>query len=108
MRRGEIWTGSGSGLASKPRPVVVIQDDRFDATESVTVCLLTTSPRDLPLLRVPVAASATNGLSEDSRVMLDRVTTLRRSNLRERIGTLEHEHLIAVERGLVVFLGIAG
>lgn len=107
MRRGEIWTEAGTGLASKPRPVLIVQDDRFDATDSVTVCLLTTSSRDLPLLRVAVPASDANGLSENSRVMLDKVTTLRRANLRERLGMLEHDHMLAVERGLVVFLGIA-
>ena len=33
MRRGELWTASaGQGYAGKPRPVLIIQDDRFDAT----------------------------------------------------------------------------
>ena len=42
MRRGEIWTAAGvSGYVGKPRPVVIIQDDRFDATGSVTVCAFT-------------------------------------------------------------------
>ena len=87
--------------------MVILQHDRFDGTDSIAVCPLTTAALDAPLLRVPVPASSTNGLSQDSRVMLDKVTTLRRANLRERIGTLEHEHMIAVERGLIVFLGIA-
>jgi len=39
--------------------------------------------------------------------MIDKVTTLRRTNLPERIGTVEREHLLALERGLVVFLGMA-
>ncbi|HEY9556611.1 MAG TPA: type II toxin-antitoxin system PemK/MazF family toxin [Acidimicrobiales bacterium] len=45
MRRGEVWTAAaGSGCIGKPRPVVIVQDDRFDATDSVTVCALTTDP----------------------------------------------------------------
>ena len=33
MKRGEIWTVSGgSDYAGKPRPAVILQDKRFDAT----------------------------------------------------------------------------
>ena len=32
MKRGEIWTmAGGSGYASKPRPVVIVQDDALIA-----------------------------------------------------------------------------
>jgi mRNA interferase MazF len=41
MKRGEIWSVSASGYAGKPRPAVIVQDDRFDATASVTVCAVT-------------------------------------------------------------------
>ena len=40
MRRGEIWTAAaGSGYVGKPRPVVIIQDDRFDATGAYVATL---------------------------------------------------------------------
>ena len=52
MRRGEIWTASGGpDYAGKPRPVVIVQDNRFDATGSINVCPLTTDPTDAPLFR---------------------------------------------------------
>ena len=39
MTRGEIWTvAGGKDYAAKPRPVVILQDERFDSLESVTVC----------------------------------------------------------------------
>jgi mRNA interferase MazF len=39
MKRGDIWTvAGGPGYAGNPRPVMVLQDNRFDATESITVC----------------------------------------------------------------------
>lgn len=87
--------------------MLILQDDRFDATESVTVCLLSDRSPDAPLTRVPVAASKANGLTADSHVMIDKVTTLKRANLRRRIGVLAHEQMLAVERLLIVFLGIA-
>ena len=45
MRRGDIWTvAGGKDYAGKPRPAVIVQDDSFDATDSITVCAFTTGP----------------------------------------------------------------
>jgi mRNA interferase MazF len=55
MKRGEIWTVSdGKDYAGKPRPVVIAQDDSFDATNSVTVCAFTTDETEAPLFRLQV------------------------------------------------------
>ena len=109
MRRGEIWTAAGgSGYAGKPRPVVVIQDDRFDATESVTICAFTTDPTEAPLFRLQVDPGAANGLREESSLMVDKITTVHRSRLAKRVGLLEDEDLIRLGRAIVVFLGLAG
>ena len=63
MRRGELWTAAGGKhYAGKPRPVLIIQDDRFDATSSITVCPLTSDPTEIPLLRVPLDPNDSNGL----------------------------------------------
>ena len=68
MRRGEIWTAAGGkDYAGKPRPVVIVQDDRFDATESITVCAFTTDPTDAPLFRLPVEPNERNGLRSPCR-----------------------------------------
>lgn len=108
MRRGEIWLVSGGVYASKPRPAIILQDDRFDATDSVTVCPLTTTIVDAPLLRLPVPADETTGIREASSAMIDTVTTVRRSNVTRRVGALSAKHLIELERRLLVFLGLAG
>ena len=42
MKRGEIWTLRDRQYASKARPVIVIQNDAFDAFDSVILCLFTT------------------------------------------------------------------
>jgi mRNA interferase MazF len=50
MKRGDIWTvACGKDYAGKPRPAVIIQDDSFDATDSITVCAFTTDETDAPL-----------------------------------------------------------
>lgn len=108
MNRGELYTAAARGTyTSKPRPVVIVQDDRFDATASVTVCPLTTDPTEAPLLRIPVPTEEGNGLSVDTTLMVDKLTTMRRENLHQRLGRLDDEIMLRLSRALVVFLGIA-
>ena len=109
MRRGEIWTAAaGSGYAGQPRPVVIIQDDRFDATDSVTVCAFTTDPTEAPLIRLPVEPDAQNGLREPCSLIVDKITTMPRVKAGERIGHLADADMVRLGRAAVVFLGLAG
>ena len=107
MTRGEIWTVSGAGYAGKPRPAVIVQDDRFDATESVTVCVFTTDETEAPLFRLPIAPSASNGLHTVSRVMVDKISTVSKKRLGERIGRLESPEIVRLNRAILLFLGLA-
>ena len=108
MRRAEIWTVSGGAdYAVKPRPAVIIQDDHFD-TDSVTLCPFTTDPTDAPLFRLLIDPDEGNGLDAPSRIMVDKVTTVRRSRLGARTGVLDDASVLRLNRALVVFLGIAG
>lgn len=105
MRRGDIVTVAGGVYTSKPRRALIVQDDRFDATDSLTVCPFTGTRVDAPLLRVSVTADEENGLDQDSFLMVDKMTTVRRSNARSVVGRLEARTLIEFERRLLVFLG---
>ena len=98
---------SGAGYTGKPRPAVIVQDDRFDATESVTVCVFTTDETEAPLFRLPIAPSASNGLHTVSRVMVDKITTVSKKRLGEQIGRLEGAEVIRLNRAILVFLGLA-
>jgi mRNA interferase MazF len=74
MKRGDIWiVAGGKDYAGKPRPVVVIQDDSFDATDSITICAFTTDETDAPLFRLPVAPNQRNGLRATCRLMVDKL-----------------------------------
>jgi mRNA interferase MazF len=107
--RGEIWTAAaGSGYAGKPRPVVIIQDDRFDATDSVTVVAFTTDPTEAPLFRLRVEPDLANGLREPCSLMVDKITTVPRSKLGDHIGRLGDEDMVRLGRAVMVFLGFAG
>ena len=108
MRRGDVWTASGGKhYAGEPRPVLIIQDDFFDETASVTVCPLTTDTVDVPLLRIPLEPDSANGLGMPSRIMVDKVTTMPKAKLGERIGKLSDTDMVALSRSLFVFLGLA-
>ena len=108
MKRGDIWTVAGAGdYAGKPRPVVIVQDDSFDANDSITICAFTTDPTDAPLIRLPVAPTERNGLRSTSRLMVDKITTVAKSKLGAHIGRLGDEDLLRLNQSMLVFLGLA-
>jgi mRNA interferase MazF len=109
MKRGEIWTLAGDqDYAGKPRPVVILQDDRFDATASVTVCAFTTNATNAPLFRLIVEPGETNGLRTSSRLMVDKITTVSKTKIGAYVGRLEDQDMLRLNRAVLVFLGIAG
>ena len=109
MKRGEVWTAAGGkDYAGKPRPIVIMQDDRFDATSSITICAFTSDPTDAPLFRLAVEPSETNGLETTSRLMVDKITTMPKLKLGTRIGRLTDDDMVRLNRAMMIFLGLAG
>ncbi len=109
MRRGEVWSvAGGKDYAGKPRPVVIIQDDSFDSTDSITICAFTTDETEAPLFRLPVEPTARNGLRQASRLMVDKITTVPKSNVGSRLGHIEDEDMLRFNQAALVFLGLAG
>ncbi len=108
MKRGDIWTVSGGAdYAGKPRPVVIVQDDGFDATNSITICAFTTDPTDAPLFRLSVEPNERNGLRAPSWMMVDKITTIPKSKVGEQIGRLDDEDVVGLNQAMIVFLGLA-
>lgn len=108
MRRGEIRTvAGGKDYAGKPRPAVIVQDDLFDATDSVTLCAFTTDETDAPLFRLPVQPSPGNGLRAPCRLMVDKITTVHKAKIGPVIGRLEDDDMLRLNRAMLVFLGLA-
>jgi mRNA interferase MazF len=95
------------GDCGKPRPALVIQSDLFDAHPSVTILPVTSDLRDVPLFRVRVEPTAENGLLQTSDVMVDKATTVATEKIGKRIGRLDGSTVLAVNRSLAAFLGIA-
>ena len=86
---------------------MILQDDRFDRTNSVTVRACTTDPTVAPLFRLPIAPSQANGLRAVCRLMVDKITTVPKTKIRARVGRLADEDMVRLNRAVLVFLGIA-
>jgi mRNA interferase MazF len=108
MRRGEIWTVvGGRDYAGKPCLVVIVQDDSFDATVSITICGFTADPTDAPLFRLIVEPNERNGLLSTCRLMVDKITTVPKIKLGTRVGRLDDEDMVRLNQAMMVFLGMA-
>lgn len=100
---------AGGVYAAKPRPAVIVQDDLFDATSSVIVAPMTSALLDAQLMRIRISGGdgRLSGIDRDSDVMIDKLTTVRRSNVHSRVGRLTAEQLVEIERAMMAFLGLA-
>jgi len=108
MKRGEIWTvAGGKDYAGKPRPVVIVQENSFDATNSIPICAFTTDETEAPLFRLSVAPNDRNGLRAACRLMVDKITTVPRSKIGDRVGRLDDEDVLRLNQAMLVFLGLA-
>jgi mRNA interferase MazF len=108
MKRGEIWTVAGGGAyTGKPRPCVIVQDDVFDATQSITVCAFTSDPTEAPLFRIHIEPDDLNGLSGPSSLMVDKITTVPKDRIGKRVGQLGEEDVVRLNQAMIVFLGLA-
>ena len=107
MRRGDLVTVALQGDLGKPRPALVVQSDLFDAHPSVTILPITSAVKNAPLLRISMAPSPDNGLREPSQVMVDRPQSVPRARVGSVFGHADDETMLAVNRALAVFLGLA-
>ena len=108
MNRGDLVTVALQGEHGKPRPALVIQSDlATNLTSTLTVALLTSTALDIPLIRIPVEPSDTNGLRIRSFVMIDQVFSASPHRFGDVFGHLDDADMLAVNRALALFLGIA-
>jgi mRNA interferase MazF len=109
VKRAEIWTvAGGAEHVGQPRLAVVLQDDAFDATASITICPFTSHKVSAPLLRLTIGPSSENGLRASSDLMIDKITTVSKGRLQRRVGRLSTEDVVLLNRAVLVFLGLAG
>ncbi len=109
IKRGDIVLCVVAGDFGKPRPALVVQSDLFNHTHaSVTLLPITSHLLDTPLFRIPVRRGKMNGLKQNSQIMVDKITAVRRDRIRGRIGKISPAVLQQTESSLLRFLGFEG
>ena len=106
MNRGQVITVTLKGNYGKPRPALIVQSDFFDEHPSITILPITSELRDTPLFRYPLTAHQSHGLSKDSQVMIDKITTIKREKAGQVIGQLNQKQLTEITRLLALWLGM--
>lgn len=84
-----------------------MQDDGFDATDSITICAFTTDATEAPLFRLAVEPDEPNGLRAPCRLMVDKVTTVPKSKLGDRVGRLDDGDMVRLNQAMMGFPGLA-
>jgi mRNA interferase MazF len=104
-KRGGLFTVSLPGDYGKPRPALVIQNDLLNELDSLVLCPVSSDLREADF-RVTAEPSAVNGLRQTSQVMVDKLSTLPRSKVGETFGRLEVEKMRAVDRAMMLVIGV--
>ncbi len=112
ISRGSVcWVDLGEPRGSKPaksRPVLVIQDDAYNASRlNTTLAAVITSNTSLATVAGNVfVPSAASGLDKDSVVNLTALVTLDKADLDSPVGHLPDRLMSDVDSGLRLILGL--
>lgn len=98
----------GQDYGGKPRAGVIVEIDAFDAARSISICALSKDATEPPLFGLLVEPSQRYGLRSPSLFMVDKITTVPKSKIVARLGWLDDEDVLPLNRAMLVFLGLAG
>jgi mRNA interferase MazF len=112
MRRGDIyWVDLGDPIGSDPgyrRPVLVIQDDAFNASKLATVIVLSITS-NVELRKIPgcvyLSADET-GLKNDSVVNASQIRTIDKNIIDEHVGQLDDATMFMIDNAIRRVLGL--
>src|SRR3546814_3129743 len=91
--------------SGKPRPALIVQSNLLAELESLVICPITSAVRDAAF-RITVEPDNANGLRVLSQVMVDKLSTLPRSKISKPFGRLDDERMKAVDRALLLVVGL--
>jgi mRNA interferase MazF len=76
----------------------MLQDDRFDATDSIMICAFTTDPQMLRCSGCAQSQVQKNGLKAPCNLMVDKITTVPKTKIGSRVGRLDDEDIVRLNR----------
>ena len=95
---------SGTGISvsgATVRAIVGCEDTGVEATSRLLFYIDTATG-------LPITPNETNGLTAPCRLMVDKITTVPEAKLGGRIGRMDAEDIVRLNRAVLVFLGMAG
>jgi len=111
IHRGDVVIIAQRGVyEGKPRPAVVIQSEALLTDHpSMLVCLVYTAAEAAAdvFYRIAVAPSSINGLNKQSVIHVDKIATIRRTNLSKIVGKLDVATIGQLNTALALFQGLA-
>lgn len=108
FRRADVVTVALQGDLGKPRPSIVVQADWVVGPETLLVVLLTSSLVEAPLYRYELEPTAANGLRTRSQAEIDKIVPIPLRRIDSRIGRVDAEQMIEIDRLLAAMVGLAG
>ena len=111
IKRGEIYYADLSPVIGSEqggvRPVLIIQNDVGNKYSPTVIAAAITSQRDKTKLPTHISVNADNcGLAKDSIVLLEQVRTIDKQRLKERMGALDVNSMVMVDKALSVSFGL--
>ena len=108
MKRGDLYVAAERGeLTAKPRPVLIVQADAANLAHStIPVCLISATLTTLDRFRIAIDPLPGNGLDRRSEVQADRLFSLKRASLVQRLGALSSEDMDRVDAALRRWLAL--
>ena len=108
VKRGDIYYADLSPVVGSEqggvRPVLIIQNDTGNRYSPTVIAAAITSQMGKARLPTHIALPVDQncGLSRDSVILLEQIRTLDKKRLREKMGTLDREHMQSVDEALAV------
>lgn len=106
MKRGDLITVVVAGEHGKPRPAVVVQGDKLQATATVLVCLLTGEIEKTSDSRIHVDPDPANGLRKPSLIQVEKIYPMNKAKCGPRIGALSIDQMRELDIVLTFVLGL--
>ncbi len=106
MKGHIIVASTGSGIAGKPRPFVIVQDDRFDFPDTVIVVPLTTENVTDSSVRPLIKPDLANGLKYPSCAMTNRIIAIKKVRVQGSVGVLSMDDMTRIDAALTSILGL--
>ena len=112
IKRGDIYYADLSPVVGSEqggiRPVLIVQNDVGNKYSPTIIAAAITSKINKAKMPTHIELSANEyGLNKDSVILLEQIRTIDKRRLKEKIGKLDADMMIRVDKALFISFGMA-